>query len=105
MVPLYVIHALNNNNGNQGYVGNKTTFNQTDCNIYLIKLDEMDDCAKDIVAFFSKRRATEIRDEIVLSVLRKYSEASTQFSVEERMFSYDEVDLIQNRPPFEDGRK
>ena len=55
MIPLYIIHAINNDNENEGYVGNETTYSQGDCSIQLIKLDEMHDCAKDIVAFFSKR--------------------------------------------------
>lgn len=105
MVPLYIIHALNNDNGNQGYVGNKTTFSQTDCSIFLIKLDEMDNCATDIVAFFSKRRAQDIKNELAYSVAQKYRDSAAQFSVEEKFFTYDEVDLIRNRTPFLDGRK
>lgn len=106
MIPLYIIHALNNDSGNEGYIGDETTYtNHGECCIQLIKLKEMDDCAKDIVAFFSKRRAREIRDEIALVVSQKYPDADTEFSVKERDFTYDDVDLIKARPPFKDGRK
>jgi len=105
MVPLYIIHALNNDNGNQGYIGNETTYAQTECKIFLIKLEEMDTCAKDIVAFFSKRRALEIKNEISKAVAQNYNNSNAIFTVKERMFTYDEVDLIKARPPFADGRK
>jgi len=65
----------------------------------------MGDCAKDIVAFFSKRRAAEIRDEIALAVLKKYRDSNATFSVKEKTFTYNEVDLIKARTPFADGRK
>lgn len=105
MIPLYVIHALNNDNQNEGYIGDETTYGGQDITVKLIKLAEMDTCAKDIVAFFSKRRAGEVRAEIALAVERKYENANATFTVKERDFSYDDVDLIRARTPFKDGRK
>lgn len=105
MVPLYVIHATNKKNGNVGYIGNKTTYDANDCNIQLLKEDDIDRSADQIVAYFSKRRANEIKNELTTSALRRYPNADIEFKVVEHHFSYDDVDVIRNRTPFADGRK
>ena len=97
MTELYVIRIRYLEKSQDGYLGDQTDLSDDKFSVRFLQPHELHSHWMEVVAFFSRRKAEELRDEIMIKIQRKSPSAIVTGDVEEHTFLNEEVQKVMNK--------